>query len=143
MLTSSTINTTPEVLKKWNIDTAHTNINFTVSHMVISEVTGTFKEFSAVMESAKEDFTEAKITVEIKAKSIDTGSNGRDNHLQGPDFFNAAVDSIITFRSSSIEKKETDNYVIHGLLTMRGVTKEISLDTKNPGHTGRCVPDYF
>ena len=120
-------------MTKWKADKSHTMINFTVSHMVISEVTGQFKDFDATMDAAKEDFTDAKINVTIKAKSIDTGTNSRDYHLRSADFFNADVDSIITFNSSKIEKSDTDTYKIYGSLTIRGITKDVILDTKLKG----------
>jgi polyisoprenoid-binding protein YceI len=117
----------------WKVDRSHTMINFSVAHMVISEVTGQFKDFEATMVQAKEDFTDAKITVAIKTKSIDTGTPGRDNHLRSADFFNADVDSVITFVSSKVEKTGNDTYKIYGVLTMRGVSKEVVLDTKYKG----------
>lgn len=118
---------------KWKDDKSHTMINFTVSHMVISEVSGQFNEFEARMESSKEDFSDAKINVSIKAKSINTGTAGRDNHLRSAEFFNADIDSIITFTSTKLEKVGVDAYKIYGSLTMRGVTKEVVLDTKFKG----------
>ncbi len=118
---------------KWKEDKSHTMINFTVSHMVISEVSGQFNEFEARIETSKEDFSDAKITVAIKAKSINTGTNSRDNHLRSADFFNADIDSVITFTSTKLEKVGSDTYKIYGSLTMRGVTKEVVLDTKFKG----------
>ncbi len=118
---------------QWKVDRSHTMINFTVPYMMISEVSGTFKEFDGTIVSAKDDFTDARINISIKAKSIDTGNNGRDNHLRGSDFFNADVDSIITFVSSSVEKTGNDTYAIRGILTMRGVSKEVVLSTHYKG----------
>jgi polyisoprenoid-binding protein YceI len=117
----------------WKVDKSHTMINFSVSHMVISEVTGQFKEFDATLETPNEDFTAAKINVAIKSKSIDTGTPGRDNHLRSADFFNADVDSTISFISSKVEKTGNDTYKVFGTLTMRGVTKDVVLDTKYKG----------
>ncbi|MFA5833688.1 MAG: YceI family protein [Bacteroidota bacterium] len=127
------ISTTAFTQTKWKVDKSHTMINFSVSHMVISEVTGQFNEFDATMEATKEDFTDAKINVTIKTKSINTGTNSRDNHLRSADFFNADVDSNITFTSAKIEKTSNDTYKIYGSLTMRGVTKDVVLDTKYKG----------
>lgn len=118
---------------KWKDDKSHTMINFTVSHMVISEVSGQFNEFEALLESSKEDFSDAKINVSIKAKSINTGTAGRDNHLRSAEFFNADIDSIITFTSTKLEKVENNTYKIYGSLTMRGITKEVVLDTEFKG----------
>ena len=133
MVTPSTNITTPDVLKKWNIDTAHTNINFAVSHMVISEVTGTFKEFNGTVEASKEDFSDAKIEVLIQAKSINTDSNDRDNHLRSGDFFDVANHPVLKFKSTKIEIKENGKLAITGNLTMRGISKEIELDAKFKG----------
>ncbi|MFA6455793.1 MAG: YceI family protein [Bacteroidota bacterium] len=127
-----TISTTSSQ-SKWKVDKSHTMINFSVAHMVISEVTGQFKDFDATLESSNDDFTNAKISVLIKAKSIDTGTPSRDNHLRSADFFNADVDSNITFVSSKIEKTGNDTYKIHGILTMHGVANEVVLDTKYKG----------
>ncbi len=124
---------------KWVIDNSHSMINFTVAHLMITEVTGQFKDFHGTMTASKQDFTDAKIDVEIKAKSIDTGTERRDNHLRSSDFFNADVDSIITFTSKKMEKTGNDTYKLHGSLTMRGVTKEVVLQTtlKGTANTGR------
>jgi polyisoprenoid-binding protein YceI len=119
---------------QWKLDRSHSSINFAVSHLVISEVTGTFREFDAQMESSQEDFTDAKISVTIKAKSIDTGNEGRDRHLRNQDFFNADVDSNITFNSTKIEKQQNGKYKIIGLLTMRGISKEVVLDATYKGN---------
>lgn len=118
---------------KWTADRAHSNIAFTVTHMMISDVTGSFKEFDAMVESSKEDFSDAKIFVTIHAKSIDTGNERRDAHLRSADFFNVEVDSIITFKSKKFEKVWGNKYKLIGDLTMRGVTKEVTLDAEYKG----------
>lgn len=118
---------------QWKVDRSHTMINFTVPYMMISEVSGTFKEFDGSIVTSKDDFTDAQISIAIKAKSIDTGNNGRDNHLRGADFFNAEVDSIITFVSSSVEKTGPSTLAIRGILTMRGISKEVILSTLYKG----------
>lgn len=118
---------------KWGLDRSHSYVNFSVSHMVISDVTGTFKDFDTAVEAGKEDFSDAKINVTIKAKSIDTGNEGRDRHLRSADFFNADKDSIVTFRSTRIEKTADGKYAITGDLTMRGVTKQVVLDAQYKG----------
>lgn len=118
---------------KWTLDRAHSNISFTVTHMMISDVTGVFKQFDAQVETSKEDFSDAKIYVTIQAKSIDTGNERRDAHLRSADFFNADVDSIITFKSKKFEKVSGNKYKLIGDLTMRGVTKEVMLDAEYKG----------
>lgn len=118
---------------KWNADKAHSNINFTVSHMVISEVTGKFNDFDITMESKQKDFADAAVAVRIKTKSIDTGNERRDNHLRSADFFNADVDSVITFTSTKFEKKSETRYQITGMLSMHGITKPVVLDATYKG----------
>jgi len=123
---------------KWKIDKSHSNINFSVSHLVVSEVTGKFKEFSGTVESMKDDFSDMKLDIAIRANSVDTDEPKRDGHLKSPEFFNAAVDSIVTFKSTKVEKNGEGKFKVIGDLTMRGITKQVVLDaylkgkTKNP-----------
>lgn len=133
IFTSIIFSTISDSQTKWISDKSHSMINFSVSHFMISEVTGQFKDFTATMESSNNDFSDAKIDVTIKAKSVDTGTERRDNHLRSTDFFNAEVDSIITFTSSQIEKTGENTYKIYGVLNMRGISKEVELDTKFMG----------
>lgn len=118
---------------KWGLDRAHSYVNFSVAHMMISDVTGTFNRFDAQVKSAKDDFTDADIVVTINAKSIDTGNEMRDRHLRSADFFNTDTDSIVTFKSTKIEKLSEAKYKIIGDLTMRGVTKSVILDAEYKG----------
>ena len=127
--------TTVAAQTKWNIEKSHSNINFAVAHLIVSEVTGKFKDFSGTVESAKEDFSDMKVDIAIKANSIDTDEPKRDGHLKSPDFFNAAVDSIITFKSTKVEKTSEGKYKVTGDLTMRGVTKQVVLDAQLKGKT--------
>jgi polyisoprenoid-binding protein YceI len=120
---------------KWKVEKSHSNINFAVAHLVVSEVTGKFKEFTGTVESAKDDFSDMKVDIAIKASSIDTDEPKRDGHLKSPDFFNAGVDSIITFKSTKIEKVADGKFKVTGDLTMRGVTKQVVLDAQLKGKT--------
>ncbi len=122
-----------DIKKSWVIDVAHTNINFSVSHMVISEVTGTFKEFEGTVAASKEDFSDAIIDVQIKSKSINTESNDRDNHLRSADFFDAEKYPILAFKSTEVQSKGNNKLVITGDLTLRGITKQVVLDAKFKG----------
>lgn len=127
---STTTNTTATA---WKIDAAHTNVNFTVSHMVIAEVTGSFKEFEGTVTASKDDFSDAQISVSIKTASINTENNDRDNHLRSADFFDAANHPVITFISTKAESIGNGKLAITGDLTMRGVTKRVVLDAKFKG----------
>jgi polyisoprenoid-binding protein YceI len=122
-----------DIAKSWIIDVAHTNINFSVSHMVISEVTGTFKEFEGTVIASKDDFSDAQIDVSIKTKSINTENNDRDNHLRSADFFDSENHPVLTFKSTSVEIMTSGKLAVTGELTMRGITKRVVLDTKFKG----------
>lgn len=117
----------------WTVDKNHSQILFTVSHMVFSEVTGTFRDFDVIFESTKDDFTDAKIVATIKANSIDTQNERRDNHLKSDDFLNAEKYPEIAFKSTTVEKLSEDTYRITGQLTIRNVTKPVVLDVKFRG----------
>lgn len=133
MSNPTTIIESVDVQNKWNIDVAHTNINFTVAHMIISEVTGTFKEFEGMVVSSKDDFSDAQIDVTIKAKSVNTDNVDRDNHLRSADFFDSETHPVLTFKSSNIELVSNGKLAIAGDLTMRGITKPVVLETKFKG----------
>lgn len=112
--------------EKYEIDASHSNISFTVRHMVVAKVSGSFKKFSGTIIYDEQDVTKSSVTVTIKTTSIDTDNERRDNHLRSGDFFNAATDSAITFVSKKIEKRG-EGYVAIGDFNMRGVTKQIEL----------------
>lgn len=112
--------------EKYEIDRSHSNVGFTVRHMMISKVNGEFKDFSGTIVYDEKDITKSSVNVTIKTASIDTENERRDTHLRSDDFFNAAVDSVITFVSKKVEK-QGDGYVAIGDFTLRGVTKEIAL----------------
>lgn len=117
----------------WNVDPTHSAVNFSVSHLVISEVDGTFKVFNGSIVSNSDDFSNAKINFEIDINSIDTKNSKRDGHLKSEDFFHAEKYSKISFTSTSFKKKKKNTYVLEGALTMRGVTKPVMLDVTYGG----------
>ncbi len=109
----------------WNIDTTHANVDFAVKHMAISTVRGSFGLFSATGETG-EDGLPTSLTMEIDAASISTNNEQRDGHLKSPDFFDVATFPKITFRSTRISGTK-DDLTIVGDLTIRGVTKPVTL----------------
>ena len=113
---------------KWDFDAVHSSVNFSIEHIVISEVSGQFKKFEGNVFSDKEDFTDAKINFVISANSINTDNEMRDNHLKSTDFFDAEKFPLITFKSTSFKKIKDKNYKLTGEYTMHGVTKTIVLD---------------
>lgn len=116
---------------KWVIDTAHSEITFKVKHLMISNVKGEFKTFQANIDG--EDFTTSTISANIEASSIATNNNDRDTHLKSPDFFEVENYPEITFTSTSIKKVDDDEFKLVGDLTIKGNTKEITLDVEFGG----------
>ena len=112
----------------WVVDKMHSNVNFSVAHLVISEVDGSFKVFDGKISSTQEDFTDAKIEFSIDVNSINTDNTMRDDHLKGDDFFNAASYPKMTFTSTSFKKVSGNKYKLEGDLTIRNVTKRSSFD---------------
>ena len=117
----------------WQIDNVHTHIGFSVKHMMVSTVRGEFKSYRGTIELDPNDFTKSKLEGEIDVESITTGNDQRDAHLRTNDFFDAPNFPKITFKSKRIEKKDEGEYVVHGDLTIRGVTKEVAVDVEWTG----------
>jgi polyisoprenoid-binding protein YceI len=117
----------------WKADKAHSQVKFSVNHLVIAEVTGRFKEFDVTLRHSKDDLTDAEIEATIKTASIDTDNEGRDKHLRSDDFLNAEKFPEIRFKSTSVEKTGKDTYRITGTLTIRDVTKPVVLETRYNG----------
>ena len=111
---------------QWVVDEAHTSIDFSVKHMMVSKVKGTFHKFDATIVADPEDLTTADIEFNIDASSIDTRNADRDNHLRNSDFFNVESTPTITFKSTKIVKTSDDEYDLTGDLTMAGVTKPVT-----------------
>ena len=116
----------------WTIDTMHSEVGFKVKHLVISTVSGKFKNFEGTVQSAAADFSDAKIAFSADIHSIDTGVDQRDEHLKSPDFFEADSFPKLTFVSTAIEKKE-DEYSITGDLTLKGITRPVTLKVEHGG----------
>ncbi|GAB3931447.1 YceI family protein [Mucilaginibacter myungsuensis] len=112
----------------WTVDGAHSKLGFSVSHMAISEVDGTFKKFSATIKTTKDDFSDAVVELTADVNTIDTENDRRNEHLKNPDFFEVAKYPTLTFKSTSFKKVDAKNYKVTGNLTMHGVTKAITLD---------------
>lgn len=117
----------------WTLDPLHTQIGFSVKHMMVSTVRGQFKQYSGSLDLDKDDFTRSSVSGEIEVASIDTGIVDRDNHLRNNDFFDAPNHPKILYKSTRIEAKDEDTYLVYGDLTIRGVTKEIVLEAEFNG----------
>lgn len=117
----------------WNIDPTHSEIQFKVKHLVISTVTGYFRTFNGTIETNGDTFEGAKATFEADIDSIDTNTEDRDNHLKSDDFFNAEQYPKLKFESTSFKNISGDNYELTGNLTIRDITKEVTLDVTHGG----------
>lgn len=113
---------------KWELDPTHSELTFKVKHLMISNVKGEFRNFSATVESDGEDFSNAKVNAKIDTNSIDTNNSDRDTHLKSADFFDAENHEQITFESTELNKLDEDNYQLKGTLDMKGTKKEAVLD---------------
>jgi polyisoprenoid-binding protein YceI len=115
-------------ITEWKADTYHSKIGFTVTHMLISEVTGRFDKFDITAKSDNPDFMDAVIDFTADAASVNTDNEMRDKHLKSDDFFNAEKYPKITFMSKSIKKIDAKHYKLSGDLTIRDKTKQVALD---------------
>ena len=117
----------------WKIDPVHSSIAFSVDYMVLTEVTGNFREFSGTLQQDDENFSGRKVDVTIKTTSISTENEKRDGHLRSADFFDAQKYPEITFVSKSFEKKSANEYQITGELTMHGISNPMVISAKYMG----------
>jgi polyisoprenoid-binding protein YceI len=112
----------------WEIDPAHTAIQFSVRHMMVSNVRGHFGKFTGHVEGDETKPAEARVEATIETASVDTANEKRDEHLRSPDFLDAAKFPTITFKSKKVEKTGEAKWKVTGDLTLHGVTKEVVLD---------------
>jgi polyisoprenoid-binding protein YceI len=112
----------------WKIDPAHSEINFKVKHMLVSAVRGHFDKFTASIETSKDDFSDAKIRFEADVNSINTNNEQRDAHLMSADFFDADNNPKLVFESTSVKSLSDYEMKVTGNLTIRGITREITLN---------------
>jgi polyisoprenoid-binding protein YceI len=115
------------------MDLSHSTIAFAVRHMMISTVRGEFKRFSGAVEFNEADPAISSVEIEIDASSIDTNEPKRDQHLRSPDFLDTERYPTITFKSKRLEMVDARRARIIGDLTVRGVTREVTLDTEYVG----------
>ena len=121
----------------WTIDPLHSEVGFTVRHMMVSKVRGKFNEFSGELVTA-ENPLESRVSASIDLPSIDTGNPDRDNHIRSADFFETDTFKTMTFHSTGL-RVDGDDYVLDGDLTLKGVTKPVSLQLE----LGGFGPDAF
>jgi polyisoprenoid-binding protein YceI len=116
----------------YKIDPAHSIIGFSIRHLEINWVEGRFKDFKGTIRFNDSDITKSSVEFEAQIESIDTGVEARDKHLRTADFFDAQKYPAMTFKSTRVERKGKDSYVLYGDFTLKGVTKQQAL-LKTPG----------
>lgn len=122
----------------WTNDDPHSQLGFTVTHLGIADVSGTFNDFDVTVNSAKADFSDASFELTAKTASIDTRVDARNNHLKSADFFDVVKYPALNFKSTGIRKAGKNKYKLSGDLTIHGVTKPVTMNllyrglTENP-----------
>lgn len=117
----------------WQLDPSHSHVGFAVKHLMVSTVRGQFHQYSATIDLDTADLTKARIRAEIDVASIDTREEKRDEHLRSADFFDAAQHPKIVFVSKSITRVDDETYRVIGDMTIRGTTREVTLDAEYAG----------
>jgi polyisoprenoid-binding protein YceI len=134
---TATQTATPSKTTTWQVDPAHTHVEFAVKHLMISTVRGRFSDVAGTVIVAGDDFSRAQIEATVDVAGIDTHEPQRDGHLKSPDFFDVEKYPTMTFRSRNVEQTSLDanQFRLVGDLTLHGVTKEVHLDATLEGLT--------
>lgn len=119
--------------EKWNLDPTHSELQFKVKHLMITNVTGSFTDFSVVAESVDDAFKNPSVSFIAKVASINTANEQRDGHLKSGDFFDAEQFPEIRFVSTSVKHQDDENFDLTGDLTIKGVTKPVTLKVEFGG----------
>ena len=117
----------------YNIDTGHSTAIFRIKHFGASWQYGRFNDITGTMVFDDADATKSSFDITVKTDSVDTNLDKRDEHLKGPDFFDAAKYPTMTFKSTKVAKGTGNTYKVTGNLTLHGVTKEVTVDVERPG----------
>lgn len=116
---------------KWVLDPSHSELTFKVKHMMITNVKGEFKNLKVEVDG--DDIFKSTLNVTIDASSINTNNTDRDNHLKSADFFDVENHKDLTFKSTSFKQKDDDEYELKGILTIKGISKEVKLKVEFGG----------
>lgn len=120
---------------KWELDPTHSELGFKIKHLMISNVSGSFKKFEVNVETQNDDFSTAKIVARANMSSIYTNNEQRDAHLRNSDFFEVEKYPELVFQSTRVEKVDDETFHLYGDLTMKGVTKPVKLSVEYSGLT--------
>jgi polyisoprenoid-binding protein YceI len=132
----STLTQAPARTTTWAIDPSHTEIGFTIKHMMVARVRGRFAGVDGNIVVDEQNLTHSKVEAEIDVASIDTRDEKRDAHLRSGDFFDVENYPKMTFRSTDIRPRSGDRFVLVGDLTIRGTTRQVEIDVERTG-TGK------
>ncbi|MBC7827103.1 MAG: YceI family protein [Chitinophagaceae bacterium] len=130
---ASVTNNSKNFATKWTLDKGHSNVKFTVTHMVVSDVDGSFKNFDGTVEHTKPDYSDAVVTFTVDVASVNTDNENRDKHLKSDDFFNAEKFPQMKFQSTSFKPLGGNKYQLDGNLTIRDITKPVSFEVTYGG----------
>jgi len=118
---------------KWGVDPSHSQIGFKVKHLMVTNIRGVFSGYNGNIYATDDDFTNVEINLSIDPASISTGDATRDTHLKSPDFLDTENFREINFKSTALERINVYDYVLHGDLSIKAVTKRIQLDVEFNG----------
>jgi len=118
---------------RWEIDSSHSGVHFSVRHLVIAKVRGSFARWSGTVQAPNGDFSKATVDVTIDASSIDTGVDQRDAHLKSPDFFDVAQYPELRFVGKRVQSRSGNEIDVVGDLTIKGITREVVLRVEQHG----------
>lgn len=127
LATAAALGTTAKA-QTWTLDKSHASLGFNITHMTVSDVEGSFKDFDATIQSSKPDFSDAIFSMTAKTASINTDNEKRDEHLRSADYFDAAANPTLSYKSRKIQKTGKNQYKVLGDLTMHGVTKPVVMN---------------
>jgi polyisoprenoid-binding protein YceI len=121
----------------WNVDPAHSAAEFKVKHMMISNIKGSFRALSGVLNLDEADVTGSSVEAFLPVATLSTGDEQRDGHLKSADFFDAEKFPTITFKSNEVKRTGEGEYAVTGDLTLRGVTKPVTFAVEGPSAPGK------
>jgi polyisoprenoid-binding protein YceI len=117
----------------WKLDPTHSGVHFSVRHLMVSKVRGAFTGYAVDLAFDPKNPTAGKVDVSVDVSTIDTKEEKRDAHLKSADFFDVEKYPTMTFKSGKVEAKDAENFLVHGDLTIHGVTKPVVLDVEFTG----------
>ena len=120
---------------KWVLDSTHSELGFKIKHLMITNVSGSIKNFTGEVETEGTDFSTAKINLTADMSSISTNNEQRDAHLRNSDFFEVEKYPELIFKSTRVEKTDSDEFALYGELTIKGITKPVKLNVEYNGVT--------